>query len=110
MNHLILANSFTLFLGTNPVPIKTHRHPSIQLVVGTEVPFRSKKPNGEWAKKRGLLIAPNHPHECDARDREILSVDKAACRSWSQRPPLGRCLYFSGSPPNTRMVYDRYRA
>ncbi len=75
MNHLILTHSFTLFLGTNPVPIKTHRHPSVQLVVGTEVPFRSKKPDGEWAKKRGLLIAPNHRHECDARDQEILSLD-----------------------------------
>jgi AraC-like DNA-binding protein len=75
MNHLILTSSFTLFLGTNPVPVKMHRHPSVQLVMGTSKPFRSKNKDGVWEEVRGLLIAPNHRHECDARDQEILSLD-----------------------------------
>ncbi len=75
MNQLIIHNSFSFFLGTNAVPVRTHGHPSIQFVISTSQPFKSKNAKGEWEEKRGLLISPNLVHECDAQHIEIISID-----------------------------------
>ena len=75
MNQILLWNDMTVFWGKNPKAVSGHSHPMIQLVVATEGHFTSKSPSGEWIPKTGLLIAPNHLHECDARNVPILSVD-----------------------------------
>jgi AraC-like DNA-binding protein len=76
MKHLVLWNDLRLFWGTNARAVARHQHPIVQLVAATSRnPFYSKDKQGGWVKKRGLLIAPNHIHECDASDIPILSVD-----------------------------------
>ena len=75
MNKLVLWNDLTLFWGKNPRAISKHSHPIIQWVVGREGHhFLSKNVNGIWEEKKGLLIAPNVHHECDARHVPILSL------------------------------------
>ena len=73
MNHLILWQDVLLFWGANPRPVSEHKHPVIQLVIAPDRPFMSKENDGKWYEKRGLLIAPNQQHECDARNVEILT-------------------------------------
>lgn len=63
-----------LFLGSNPRAISEHSHPVIQLVIAIENFFLSKNEKGNWEKKKGLLIAPNYSHECDATQVPILTV------------------------------------
>ncbi|UZR96616.1 helix-turn-helix domain-containing protein [Chondrinema litorale] len=75
MNHLILLDNYSLFYGSNPTPIRNHGHPTIQLVISEEEPFKSKNAEGHWVDKQGLLIAPNHKHECDAQNIKLLSLD-----------------------------------
>ncbi|MBT34120.1 MAG: hypothetical protein CMO01_31030 [Thalassobius sp.] len=75
MNHLILLENFSLFYGSNPTPIRNHGHPTVQLVVSEKEPFKSKNAHGIWEDKQGLLIAPNHKHECDAQNIKLLSLD-----------------------------------
>ena len=75
MNQLVLWNDVTLFWGINHRAISGHKHPVVQLVLATKDSFLSKDENDNWVKKRGLLIAPNHLHECDAKNVQILSLD-----------------------------------
>src|SRR5690349_18873525 len=75
MNRIILWHNFSLFVGVNPVAIRTHSHPVIQFVVATSTPFKSKNEHGIWKEKRGLLISPNYDHACDARNVEIVSLE-----------------------------------
>jgi AraC-like DNA-binding protein len=75
MNQLLLWNDVTLLWGSNARPISGHKHPVVQLVVAIKDSFLSKDENGNWVKKRGLLIAPNQLHECDAKNVQILSLD-----------------------------------
>ena len=63
-----------LFLGSNPRAISKHSHPVIQLVIAVKDLFLSKNENGNWEKKKGLLIAPNYFHECDATNIPILTI------------------------------------
>ena len=75
MNKLVLWNDLTLFWGKNPRAISMHSHPIIQLVIGRDGHhFLSKNGEGIWEEKKGLLIAPNVHHECDARNLPILSL------------------------------------
>lgn len=75
MNKLVLWNDLTLFWGKNPRAISRHSHPVIQLVIGQDNHyFLSKNREGVWEEKKGLLIAPNIHHECDARGVPILSL------------------------------------
>jgi AraC-like DNA-binding protein len=76
MNYLILWKDVRLFVGSNSRPVAEHKHPVIQLVVAVEGTFRIRaQETDEWIYKRGLLIKPNHPHQCDATDVPILSLD-----------------------------------
>lgn len=75
MNQCIFYSHFTVFYGSNPKQVNSHSHPTIQLVLGKNEPFLSKNANGVWQPKRGLLISPNHQHECRAKGIHILSID-----------------------------------
>ena len=76
MNHLVLWKDLRLFLGKNPRPVKGHSHPVIQFVVAREGAFKTWLPEQEaWGLNKGLLIRPNHPHQCDASNIPILSLD-----------------------------------
>ncbi|MFH4967471.1 AraC family transcriptional regulator [Gaetbulibacter sp. M240] len=75
MNQLIICKDLRLFFGSYPRTITEHSHPVIQLIVAVEGCFLSKDDSGNWLSKNGLLIGPNHTHECDARDVPIISVD-----------------------------------
>ena len=75
MNQIILWKDMTLFWGSNPKAVTEHRHPTIQMVLATQNSFKSKNSAGEWIDKTGLLIAPNHAHQCDATNVHILSLD-----------------------------------
>lgn len=75
MNHLLIWKDMTLFWGSNSRALADHRHPVIQWVIGTEQPFLSKNKEGIWEEKKGLLIAPNHAHECDATGIHVFSLD-----------------------------------
>ena len=76
MNHLILWKDIRLFIGQNPRPTVGHSHPVVQLVVAIEGKFKTMVPEtGEWITQKGLLIKPNHPHQCDATDMPIFSLD-----------------------------------
>ncbi len=75
MNQFVLWNDCRLFWGSNPQAVAKHYHPVVQLVMATEGYFLSKDANGQWQKKKALLIAPNHLHECDATGVHILSLD-----------------------------------
>ena len=74
MDKIVLWNDLTLFYGSNPRAVVEHSHPVIQLVLATQNSFRSKNENGDWIEKTGLLIAPNHLHECDAKNIHILTI------------------------------------
>ena len=74
MDKLVLWNDLTLFYGSNLRAVAEHSHPVIQLVLATQNSFRSKNENGNWIEKTGLLIAPNHLHECDAKNIHILTI------------------------------------
>lgn len=75
MNHLLLWKDFRLFYGSHPRPIKTHSHPVVQFVIAAQSSFLSRDSSGDWVPKKGLLIAPNHAHECDANNVPIISLD-----------------------------------
>ncbi|WP_349351636.1 AraC family transcriptional regulator [Flagellimonas sp. MMG031] len=75
MNHFILWKDMRLFHGSHSRSVVEHSHPMIQLVIAVEGLFRSKGKNGEWVSQKGLLIAPNQIHECDANQVEILSLE-----------------------------------
>ena len=76
MNHLILWKDIRLFIGQNPRSTTGHSHPVVQLVVAINGVFKTKVPEtGEWITQKGLLIKPNHPHQCDATDVPIFSLD-----------------------------------
>jgi len=76
MNHLILWKDISLFIGQNPRSTTGHSHPIVQLVVAINGVFKTKVPaTGEWITQKGLLIKPNHPHQCDATDVPIFSLD-----------------------------------
>lgn len=75
MNQVVIWNDLRLFYGKNPRAITEHSHPIVQFVLATEESFLSKDEDGNWIKKKGLLIAPNHFHECDANNIPILSID-----------------------------------
>ncbi|MFC2176442.1 helix-turn-helix domain-containing protein [Bacteroidota bacterium] len=74
MNQLVLWSDMVLFMGSNPRAISEHSHPVIQLVMATKGSFLSKNENGEWIKQKGLLVTPNHFHECDAANVPILTI------------------------------------
>jgi AraC-like DNA-binding protein len=44
------------------------------LVFAIRDTFRSKDDSGNWVAKKGLLIAPNSTHECDASNISIISI------------------------------------
>lgn len=76
MNHLILWKDIRLFIGQNPRSTTGHSHPIVQLVVAIDGNFKTSVPGtGEWITQKGLLIKPNHPHQCDATDVPIFSLD-----------------------------------
>lgn len=75
MNQLIIWKDFRLFFGSYPRAITAHSHPVVQLVVAVEGSFLLKDNLGNWLRKKGLLIAPNCAHECDAKNVSIISVD-----------------------------------
>ncbi|MEM8894883.1 MAG: AraC family transcriptional regulator [Bacteroidota bacterium] len=76
MNHLILWKDIRLFLGQNPMATSGHAHPVIQLVIAKEGEFKTLDPaSGNWINQKGLLIQPNHQHQCDATDVPIFSLD-----------------------------------
>lgn len=76
MNHLILWKDIRLFIGQNPRSTTGHSHPIVQLVVAINGVFKTKVPaTSEWITQKGLLIKPNHPHQCDATDVPIFSLD-----------------------------------
>lgn len=74
-NNLILWNDLRVFVGANPRATSEHSHPLVQLVLALEKSFLSKNTEGNWIEKKGLLIAPNHYHECDAKNIPIISID-----------------------------------
>jgi AraC-like DNA-binding protein len=74
-NKILIWNDLKLFYGSNPRPVTKHSHPVVQLVLGTKCGFLSKDNEGDWIEKKGLLIAPNYFHECDASNVHILSID-----------------------------------
>jgi len=76
MNYLILWKDIRLFVGSNSRPVNEHKHPVIQLVVAAHGKFRTKaQDTDEWIYKQGLFIKPNYPHQCDATDVPIISMD-----------------------------------
>lgn len=75
MNHLIIWKDFRLFYGSHPRTVTEHSHPIVQLVLAVRGTFLSKDDIGFWTNKKGLLIAPNYAHECDAKNVPIISVD-----------------------------------
>ena len=75
MNQVVIWNDLRLFIGSNPRAITEHSHPIIQFVVSLQGSFLSKTVSGNWIKKKGLLIAPNYFHECDAKNISIISID-----------------------------------
>ena len=74
MNYLIIWKDFKIFYGSHPRTVNEHSHPVIQLVFAVRGIFRSKNDSGDWVAKKGLLIAPNCPHECDASNISIISI------------------------------------
>ena len=74
MNYLIIWKDFKIFYGSHPRTVSMHSHPVIQLVFAIRDTFRSKDDLGNWGSKKGLLIAPNCPHECDASNVPIISI------------------------------------
>ncbi len=64
-----------VFYGSHPRTITNHSHPIIQVVVAVSDNFLSKDHLGKWVNKKGLLIAPNFPHECDASNIPIISIE-----------------------------------
>ncbi|WMN12088.1 AraC family transcriptional regulator [Marivirga salinae] len=75
MNHFIIWKDIRLFYGSHARSVTQHSHPIIQFVVAVEGTFQSKDVNGNWMQHKGLLLAPNHAHECDANGIEIISVE-----------------------------------
>ncbi|MTI30822.1 helix-turn-helix transcriptional regulator [Xanthovirga aplysinae] len=75
MNYLVIWSDFRLFYGSHPRRVTEHSHPVIQLVVAAHGTFLSKDKSGNWINKKGLLIAPNHIHQCDANNIHIISID-----------------------------------
>lgn len=76
MNYLIIWSDIRLFVGSNSRPVSVHKHPVIQFILATNGEFKTKsETTGEWLYKQGLLIKPNHSHECDATDIPIISVE-----------------------------------
>lgn len=75
MNQVVIWNDMRLFYGKNPRAVTEHSHPIVQFVLALEESFLSKNSSGHWIKKKGLVIAPNHFHECDANNIPILSID-----------------------------------
>ena len=74
MNYLIIWKDFKIFYGSHSRTVNEHSHPVIQLVFAIRGTFRSKDDSGGWVAKKGLLIAPNCPHECDASNIPIISI------------------------------------
>jgi len=74
MDYLIVWKDFKIFYGSHSRPVNEHSHPVVQLVFAIRGTFRSKDDSGDWVAKKGLLIAPNCPHECDASNIPIISV------------------------------------
>ena len=75
MNHFIIWKDIRLFYGSHERSVVQHSHPIIQFVIAVEDTFLSKDQNNKWVEKKGLLIAPNYAHECDANGVEILSLE-----------------------------------
>lgn len=76
MNHLILWKDIRLFIGQNPRSTTGHNHPVMQLVVAIKGEFKTRvDETGEWIPQKGLLIRPNHQHQCDATNVPILSLE-----------------------------------
>ncbi|WP_318310113.1 helix-turn-helix domain-containing protein [Flagellimonas crocea] len=75
MNHFILWKDMRLFHGSHPRSVVEHSHPMIQLVIAVEGLFRSKDKNEKRVSQKGLLIAPNQIHECDANQVGLLSLE-----------------------------------
>jgi len=74
MNYLIIWKDFKIFYGSHSRTVDDHSHPVIQLIFAIRGTFGSKDDSGHWVAKKGLLIAPNCPHECDASDIPIISI------------------------------------
>ena len=74
MNYLIIWKDFKIFYGSHSRTVNEHSHPVIQLVFAVRGTFRSKDDSGDWVAKKGLLIAPNCLHECDASNIPIISI------------------------------------
>jgi len=74
LNHLIIWKELSLFIGVNNRAIAKHQHPLIQLIAGVNGPYLWKDESGNWIDKNVLLVAPNHPHECDAKGQKVVIV------------------------------------
>ena len=76
MNHIIIWKDIRLFRGSNNRTVIEHKHPVIQFVVASNGEFMTRvQQTNKWIKKKGLLIKPNHPHQCDATNVPIISMD-----------------------------------
>jgi len=74
MNHLIIWKELSLFTGSNNTSISSHKHPMIQLIVSINDSFLWRDASGNWIKRKAILVAPNHQHECNASGQEILII------------------------------------
>ncbi|HHP7240649.1 MAG TPA: helix-turn-helix transcriptional regulator [Cyclobacteriaceae bacterium] len=72
---MIIYKDFKIFYGSHSRIVNEHSHPVIQWVFAIQDTFRSKDDSGNWISKKGLLIAPNCPHECDASNIPIISIE-----------------------------------
>jgi len=76
MNYLILWKDIRLFVGSHSRPVIEHNQPVIQFIVAPNGKFSTRvQQTDEWMYKQGLLIKPNYPHQCDATDVPIISMD-----------------------------------
>ena len=78
-----------LFVG-QALNTHIHDHHAVQLVISLDTPFRMRVGKDEWHPSRGVLIAPDQPHEClaDASTVLFLNLDPAstAARRLVRRP------------------------
>lgn len=76
MNYIVLWKDARLFTGKNPIGTTIHQHPVIQAVIAKDGMFKTKLlQNDTWVSKKGLIIKPNHEHQCDATNIPIFSLE-----------------------------------
>lgn len=74
-NQFIIWKDIRLFYGRHARSVSQHSHPIIQFVLAIDGTFLSMDKDNDWVEKKGLLIAPNHAHKCDASEVDIISIE-----------------------------------